>query len=117
MNYAPVLLSGSTGGAPIPVVATGSPGTLIHTAVAGATSFDEVWLWVSNVTGAAVALTIEFGGLGVGFETPGPNLIPANSSDLICIQGKRINGGAIVRAFAGTANALNISGNVNRITS
>ena len=44
-TFSRVLLSGGTSGAPIPVAATATPGTLIHTAVAGATSFDEVYLW------------------------------------------------------------------------
>ena len=57
------LLSGSTDGRPILVAATGSPGTAIHTAVAGTTSFDEVWLYAAcATTGSNAILTVEYGG-------------------------------------------------------
>jgi hypothetical protein len=39
------LLSGSTNGREIPVAATATPGTLLHTGVTGTTAFDEVYLW------------------------------------------------------------------------
>ena len=55
-TFSRVLLSGGTSGAPIPVAATATPGTLVHTAVAGATSFDEVYLWASNVTALAAEI-------------------------------------------------------------
>ena len=61
-TYSRVLLSGSTNGKPIPVAATATPGTTIHTAVSGTSSFDEVYAWASNVTGSAATLTIEWGG-------------------------------------------------------
>ena len=43
-------LSGSTDGKPILIAATSTPGTAIHTAVAGTTAgtYDEIWLWVHN---------------------------------------------------------------------
>src|SRR3989338_6187762 len=61
-TFSRVLLSGGTSGAPIPVAAPATPGTLLHTAVAGATSFDEDYLWASNVTTSTATLTIECGG-------------------------------------------------------
>ena len=57
--YSRALLSGSTNGAPIPVAATATPGTLLHTAVTGSGASDEVYLWASNVTAAAATLTVE----------------------------------------------------------
>lgn len=115
-TYSAILLSGSTSGLPIPVVATATAGTLIHTAVAGSTSFDEVYLVVSNVTGSAATLTIEWGGV----TDPGSHMvkaysISANSAPIQITQGQRINGGLVIRAFSGTASALNITGWVNRI--
>ena len=114
--YSRVLLSGSTNGRVIPVVATATPGTLIHTAVSGTTSFDEIYLWVANVTGTAATLTIEWGGVG----DPGDHLakaysIAANSNTIVVANGPCLNNSLIVRAFSGTASALNISGFVNRI--
>jgi hypothetical protein len=57
------LLSGSTDGKWIKVVATATAGTAIHTAVAGTTAgtYDEIWLRAQNNHTAAVNLTIEFG--------------------------------------------------------
>lgn len=110
-----LLLSGSTSGRPIAVAATATPGTLIHTAVTGTVSFDEIWLWVTNRTGAAATLTIEWGGTGTGDQLTQALSIPANSNPILVVQGEVLNNGLVVRAFSGTANALNISGYVNRI--
>jgi hypothetical protein len=115
-DYSRQLLSGSTNGRNIPVVAVATPGTLLHTAIAGTTAYDEIYLWVQNVTGAAATLTIEFGGV----TDPGDHLvkqysIPANSPPIPIATGQVLQNGLVVRAFSGTASALNISGYVNRI--
>ncbi len=108
-----VPISGSTNGRPIPVAATVTPGTLIHTAPAG--SLDEMYLYAANSTAAAVSLTVQFGG-----TTTGDNLvvttIPANSGPVQLAFGQRLTGGVEVRAFAATTNAINMTGIVNRIT-
>lgn len=116
-SYAKVHLSGSTNGKPIPVVATATAGTLLHTAISGTSGFDEVYLWVSNVTGSAATLTIEWGGV----TDPGEHLckavsIPANSGPTLISPGVVLNNGLVIRAFSGTASALNIVGYVNRIS-
>ena len=108
--------SGSTNGRPIPIAATATPGTLIHTAVAGTAAFDEIYLWVANVTNAAATLTVEFGGVG----DPGDHLvkaysIAANSGPIPIALGQRLQGGVIVRAFSPTASALNATGYYNRV--
>lgn len=115
-TFTRMLLSGSANGKPIPVAATATPGTLIHTAISGAAAFDEVYLEVSNVTGTAAVLTLEWGGV----TDPGDLLtkqvsIPANSPPVQISDGLNINGGLVIRAFSGTADALNIIGFVNRI--
>lgn len=114
--YSRVLLSGSTNGLPIPVAATATPGTLLHTAIAGSSPFDEVYLWASNVTGAAATLTIEWGGV----SDPGSHMvkaysIAANSPPMPIAMGQVVNGGVAIRAFSGTASAINVTGFVNRI--
>lgn len=115
-TFSRVLLSGGTSGAPIPVAATATPGTLVHTAVAGATSFDEVYLWASNVTALAAVLTIEWGGVAdPGSLITKALVIPPNSGPTIIVAGESINGGLAVRAFSATASAINITGHVNRI--
>jgi len=115
-TFSRVLLSGSTDGKPIPVVQTATPGTLLHTAIAGSTSWDEIYLWVSNVTVADATLTIEWGSV----TDPGGHMcksvvVPANSPPIPIVTGQVLNNGAVVRAFSGTASALNAVGYVNRI--
>ena len=116
-TYSRLLLSGSTSGKPIPVVATTTIGTTIHTAVSGASSFDELYLWASNVTGAAATLTVEWGGA----TDPGNHMtkaysISANSPPVPIATGQVLNGGLLCTAFGGTASAINITGYVNRIS-
>lgn len=116
-TYSRVLLSGSTSGRPIPVAATATPGTTIHAAVSGSSSFDELYLWASNVTAAAATLTIEWGGV----TNPGDHIvkavsIPANSPPIPIVTGEVLNGGLTCAAFSGTGSAINITGYVNRIS-
>jgi len=110
-------LSGSTDGKPVLVVATATAGTTIHTAVAGTTvgTFDEIWLWAYNGHTAAVELTIEFGGATV----PDQNIVVslASKSGLVpIVPGFILQNGMVVKAFAGTANVITLSGFVNSIT-
>lgn len=116
-TYSRKLLSGSTSGKPIKVTgtATGSSVT-VHTAVAGADAYDEVYLWASNNSNAAATLTLEFGG------TTDPDdllckaySIPANTPCVPISAGQSLNGGLAVKAFAGTANVICLTGHVNRI--
>lgn len=107
-------LSGSTNGRQILVAATATAGTLIHTAVAGTTALEEIWLYAVNTSSTAVKLTIEYGG------TTAPNdhieLTVAGESGLVLVcPGLVLNNGLAVRAFAGTANVIAVSGFVNRI--
>lgn len=116
-TYSRLLLSGSTNGKPISVAATASPGTAIHAAVAGATAFDEVYLFASNVTGAAATLTVQWGGVADPAEMLVKQYsIPANSGPISIAVGQVLNGGLSVLAFSGTANAITITGYVNRIS-
>ena len=115
-TYTRVLLSGSTNGLPIPVVATATLGTTIHTAIAGTTSFDEIYAWASNVTAADATLTIEWGSA----TDPGGHMVhaytvPANSPPIPVATGQVLNNAKVMTAFSGTASAINIVGFVNRI--
>lgn len=115
-TYSRQLLSGSTNGKEIPVVATATPGTTIHTAIAGTGSYDEIYLWASNITGTAATLTIEWGGTGVGNQLVNTYTIPANSAPTVIASGQVLQNGLVVGAFSGTASAINLVGYVNRIS-
>lgn len=117
LSYSKQLLSGSTNGKPIPVAATATPGTTLHTALSGTSGYDEVYAWASNVTNAAATLTIEWGGT----TDPGNHMIkqvsiPANSPPIPIITGQILQNGLTVGAFSVTASAINITGYVNRIS-
>lgn len=106
------LLSGSTNGKPIKVVATATAGTLIHTAINNTTSVDIIRLVAHNSSGSDVSLTIEWGGVA----DPGDLIvktikIPANTSVPVVVNAP-LNNGLVVRAFASSANVITITGEV-----
>lgn len=114
-TYSKLKLSGSTNGKQIKVAAIATPGTLIHTAVAGASDLDEIWLYAVNSSTSAVKLTVEWG------EAAAPDgnvegTIPAEAGYILVVPGLLLQNGLEVRAFAGTANVILINGFVNRIT-
>jgi len=108
-------LSGSTDGKGIKVAATSTPGTTIHTSVAGTTNFDEVWIWAFNAHTAAVELTIEWGG-----TTDPDNIlvktIPKDDGLFLVIPGLLLQNGGVIKAFAGSGNVIVIYGYVNELT-
>lgn len=109
-------LSGSTDGRMIKVAATGTPGTTIHTAVAGTTAntWDEIWLWAVNSDTSARKLTIEYGGTTSPDDTI-ELTIPAESGLFLVVPGLILDNGSVVKAFAASANVVLIAGYVNEI--
>jgi len=117
-TYSKVLLSGSTQGKGIKVVATASTGTTIHATGTSSTTEDEIWLYAYNSDTAARLLTIQFGGT----TSPDNDIkvtIPSQSGLTLVVPGLVLTGtGAAantVYAYAATANVITISGYVNRI--
>lgn len=113
-TYSKIHLSGSTNGKGIKITQTGTPGDLIHTAVAG-TDFDEIWLYAVNSQTATVKVTIEWG----THDAPDGNIevsIPGESGLYLIIPGLILENSLDVNAFAATANVVMIHGFVNRIT-
>lgn len=109
-------LSGSTDGMGILVAATATPGTLIHTAVAGTTAgtYDEIWLWAQNNATSDTLLTIEYGD-----ATTSHNIkvtIPSQSGLYMIIPGLILQNGMTVKAFAATANVITLTGYIHSIT-
>lgn len=113
-TYSKLLLSGSTNGKGIKVAATSTPGTTIHTAVAGTSSFDEIWLWAINSSAASVKLTIEWGQA----DAPDGNIegtIPPESGLYLIVPGLLLQNELVVKAFAATGDVIVLHGFVNRI--
>ena len=118
-TYTKVHLSGSTGGQIVTVASTtGDPGTLIHTTGISSTNIDEIWLYANNTSASEVKLTIEYAGVGSFNHIEIP--IAAEAGLVLVIPGLILSGtgneGRSVRAFAATANVINITGYVNRIS-
>ena len=117
-TFSKIVLSGSTDGRMIKVAATATAGTTIHTGSATATTYDEIWLYAVNSSATAVKLTIEWGGVSSPDDLIESTIV-AESGLVLISAGLIIKGNAtplVVKAFAGTANVINIAGYVNRIT-
>ena len=117
-TYSKELLSGSTNGKAIKVVATASTGTTIHATGTSATIEDEIWLYAYNSSTAGVVLTIQFGGT-TAVDNDIKITIPATSGLTLVIPGLILTGTGsaanTIYAYAGTANVVTVSGYVNRI--
>lgn len=109
------LLSGSANGRLIKVVAVATPGTPIHTAVAGAADADEIWLWAVNSDTTDRKLTIEYGGVAAPDDLIEVT-IRAESGLVLIAPGLVLQNSLVVRAFAAAANVVMVGGFVNRIT-
>lgn len=114
-TYSKQKLSSSTNGRGIKVVATATAGTAIHTAVAGTSDWDEVYLYAVNAHTGDVTVTVEWGG------TTDPDdliefTISASSGLFVLAPGLLIQNGLGIAVFASVANVITIFGFVNRIT-
>lgn len=114
-DYKKRKLSASADGRGIKVVATASPGTLIHDALnsVAANEWDEIWLRAVNTSDTAVKLTLEWGG------TTAPDdqieiTIPGEDGFHDVVRGHVLQNAQQVRAFATTANVIVLHGFVNR---
>jgi hypothetical protein len=117
-TFSKQILSGSTDGKSIKVAATSSAGTTIHTGSSTATTLDEIWIYAVNSSTSDVKLTVQWGGT----TSPDDDIeftVKAENGLYLIIPGLILKGNAtplVVRAFAGTANVITLSGYVNRIT-
>lgn len=114
-SFSKLPLSGSVNGQQIKVVPTATVGTLIHTAIAGSSDLDELWVWAYNHDTVARLLTIEYGGAASPDDLIIMNLSPKSGLILI-VPGLLLQNGLVVGAFGEVANLIMVSGWVNRIT-
>ena len=114
-TYSKVKLSESTSGKNVKVVATATAGTTIHTAVAGASDLDEIWLYACNTDSSDRKLTIEWGGTTAPDDLT-EGTLTAEAGWVLVVPGLLLNGGLLVKAFAAAANVVEMNGYVNRIT-
>jgi hypothetical protein len=111
-------LSGSTDGLPIKVTGTNTAGAVtVHTAVSGTSAgvFDEIWIYANNTSATAVKLTIEYG-TATAADGNIELTVAAEAGLVLVIAGLILQNSRVVKAFAGTADVLLITGFVNAIT-
>jgi hypothetical protein len=114
-TYSKVKLSGGTTGKNIKVVPTATAGTTIHTAVAGTSDLDEVWLYACNTDSTDRKLTIEYGGVASPDDLTEVTITAEAGWVLVC-PGLLLQNSLVIKAFAAAANVVMINGYVNRIT-
>jgi hypothetical protein len=111
--------AGATGtGLGIPVTATSSPGTAIHTASSTPTTIDELWIYAVNYDATDRKLTLQFGGTTAG-DNDIEFTVKAENGLYLIVPGLILQGNAsprIVRAWAATGASIVIYGYVNRIS-
>lgn len=114
-TFTGIIPSGSTNGRSVLVVATASPGTIWHTAVAGTAAFDEITMDCENIDTVDRTLTFEYGGVA----SPGdrhPVVVPFQAGPMRILTRWRLQNGLILRVFASAANVLLVNGNINRVS-
>ena len=116
MAISPRVLSGSTNGRGVVITSTtAGSGNILHTTVtgAGATTFDETYIYGMNLTTTAKLLTLNAGGTASGdkvrFSVP-----ERGQGPFLLIPGWRYNGGVTIRAYATAASKVSCHGYVNR---
>jgi hypothetical protein len=111
-------LSGSTDGMAIKLTGNTSGGAVtVHTSVAGTTAgvFDEIWIYANNTSTSAVKLTIEWG-TATAADGNIEQTIAGEAGLVLVISGLILQNSKIVKAFAGTADVILLTGYVNSIT-
>ena len=122
-TFSKILLSGSTNGAPINITASASgSATPIHTAIAGTTNFDEIWLYANNTHTVDVELTLCWGNEGTssggdGYENHLVTALSTSAGSYLVAPGLLLNNEETLAAFADAEDKVNIVGYVNRISS
>lgn len=102
MAYTLEHLSYSTGGQPIVINAISSPGTFIHSGVAGTSQKDEIFLYANNTGTGLYNIALQIGDSGAANTVFAP-VASQDGFTLIC-PGLPINSGFIIRAYAVSGN-------------
>ena len=114
-TYTKKILNGSINGKQILVDQTiSASATSIHTAIAGTSALDEVYLYAYNDTTSSIQLNVLWGG------TVEPNdvmrvAVPYKSGRTLIVDGKLLQNSLTIKAYASVANVICIDGFVNNI--
>lgn len=118
-KFTEVLLSGATGGRPIKVAATATPGTTVHATGTSSSVLDNLYVWAHNSDSVDRTLTIEFGGVTDPDDLVVKQItIPARVTPIPVLVGQPLAGtgsaARTVAAFASAANVITLTGYVAR---
>lgn len=109
-------LSASINGKRILIAATGSASaTPLHTAVAGTSAIDEVWLYAYNDATSSLTLNILWGGI-VEPDDVNRVTIASRTGRTLVVDGQILQNELTISAYAQMGNMINIDGFINRIT-
>ena len=115
-TYTKLPLSGSSNGQNILVTATTSgSGVNIHTAVAGTSSLDEIYIYGYNDATASILLSLNWGSISESVSVC-RTLIGPQSGRTLVIDGKLLQNGLTITAYSSVANFVTIDGFINRIS-
>jgi hypothetical protein len=108
-------LSSSVNGKQILIAGTvSSSATNIHTAIAGTTSMDEIWLYACNNATASMTCSILWGGTAEPADVTKVILNP-NGGRTLLVDGKLLQNALTVQAYASVTNLMVVDGFINRI--
>lgn len=109
-------LSASVSGKNVLLTTTASSVAIpIHTAPVGSLSLDEVWIYAYNEASASVVTSILWGGTSEPTDVTRHN-VSSRVGRTLLIDGKVIQGGLTVSAYASTASVIVFDGYINRMT-
>lgn len=112
MAYTTIPLSASTNGEPIEVTGVDTANSvLVHTAINVADDYDQVQVFANNTSEGDVDITLEIG--GTAQENLIVRTIPAKTTKLV-VEDIFLDGGKTIKAFASTAEVVNVYGKVGR---
>lgn len=112
-----IVLSGSTNGRQIGVVASSSPGTTIHTGSTATNFLDMLYLYAHNFATSVRQITVEFA--GTSSEDKIVYRVPAQDGLYKLVEGYVMQGATtalVTRAFGTATAGLSLGGYVNRAT-
>ena len=114
-TYTKKLLSVSDSGKQILVVpTTRASAMLIHTAVTGVASLDEVWIYAFNYSAQPVNLVLLWGGT-VEPDNQILTPIPSQAGRVLCVDGMLLHNSKSINAYASLVSVILIDGFVNNI--
>jgi hypothetical protein len=117
-TFSKTILSGSTDGKAIKVTGTSTAAPVtVHTASTTVATLHEIWIYANNTSGTDVKLTLEWG-TATAADGNIEYTVKAENGLYLIIPGLLLKGNATaltVKAFAGTADVILLTGSVNVI--